>query len=77
MSYFRTIVEIEILSEDDPWDGELSDLLNDITDGDCSGTMKIKSNEEVTPRRMARLLQAQDSDPGFFGLDANGNELED
>lgn len=76
MKYFRTVVEIEILSEDEPWHGEVSELHRDIVHGDCSGTMKIKSNDEVTPNRMAQLLLAQGSDPGFFQLDADGNEVE-
>jgi len=76
MKYFRTIVEVEILSEDEPWDGEFEDLCRPL-DQDCSGHMVIKWNAEVTPKRMARLLTKQGSEPGFFQLDAAGNELEE
>ncbi len=79
-TYHRTVVEIVILTEDDPWDGELCDLANDITDGDCSDTsrvMTIKSNEEVTPSQMAELLKSQGSDPGFFGLNENGSPVDE
>lgn len=76
MKYFRTVVEIVVLSEDIPWDGELADLAYAISDGGCSGEMKVKS-EEVSPKRMAELLQSQGSEPRFFQLDENGHELEE
>ncbi len=76
-TYHRTVVEIVILTEDEPWGGELCDLHSDITDGDCSGAMTIKSNEEVSPKRMAKLLKSQGSDPGFFGLNENGSPVDE
>lgn len=75
MQYFRTVIEVEILSEDEPWNGELVDLAYNINDGGCSGRVRIKLSNEVTPKRMAQLLQSQGSDPGFFSLDENGNTV--
>lgn len=75
--YFRTVVEVEILSEDAPWDGELDALAYDVRDGNCSGSMKTTSSAEVPSQQMAKLLLAQGSDPEFFQLDENGNPLDE
>lgn len=36
--FFRTVVEVEVLSEDTPWNGDLSTLAYDIREGDCKGS---------------------------------------
>ena len=75
--FFKTVVQVVILSEDDPWDGELSDLHQDVTDGDCSGAMIVKSSKEVTGLQMARLLRKQGSEPGFFRIDDKGKDIDE
>lgn len=53
-------------------------VANDIMDGDCSGkATTMVENQVVSGKRMAKLLQEQGSDPEFFQLDENGNDLED
>ena len=42
----------------------------------CSGSVSIISQEQVTPPQMAKMLQEQGSDPEFFGIDENGMEIE-
>ena len=73
-TFHRKVLEIEILSE---WPYEavgLEQIANDITYGDCSGKWVVKVNEEIDGPRMAQLLLAQGSDPGFFQLDNEGND---
>jgi len=78
-TFYRTLVQVEVLSEDPiPDDCTLKDLLEEIDIGDCSGrTEWLKSNEAVTGKRMAKLLQAQGSDPGFFRLTDKGADMDD
>lgn len=80
--FWRTVIEVEILS-----DGEeppplmehmgIYGIAYEITDGEWSGSIKVKKQKEVTPKRMAKLLMKQGSDPGFLRLDKNGNLAEE
>ena len=67
--FFRTRVTIDVLSEDEPWDGSLDWLSYDVTDGECVGGELHKDVEEVSAEDMVRLLQEAGSDPSFFQLD--------
>lgn len=71
--FYRTIVEIEILSEEPQRFDSLREIDYEITDGHSSGTWAIKSQVEITPAEMAQLLIAQGSDTSFLGLDEKGN----
>jgi len=55
--------------------GSLQDVHSAITDGDCSGRWHVTTTEEVDGVRMAQLLQEQASDPAFFELTADGEEV--
>lgn len=85
--YYRTVVQIESLSSeryklsDEPGDGDTSPQLDqisyDITDGACSGDIKIViDNEEKTADEMAALLKNQGSDPSFL-VSEYGDDAED
>ena len=54
----------------------MDEVANKIKNVDCSGNFYVKSATKVTPKKMAKLLQDQGSDPGFFNLDETGEELE-
>ena len=78
--FYRTIVTVEVLSEE-PYlepveDDDLQVLSYDIGVGDCSGRVNWGESQEVDGPTMARLLQEQASDPEFFGLDENGEDLD-
>jgi hypothetical protein len=76
--FFRTVVTIEILSEDEPFDtDDLGAIAGAIDSGPCSGSVKVVSVDEVDGGHMAKLLQEQASDPEFFQLDSEGNDLEE
>jgi len=76
--FYRRVVKIEMLS-DDPFPDELdlAEIDAGITDGPWSGQLWTEIDEEVAPRRMARLLIRQRSDPGFLGLSDDGKWLVD
>jgi hypothetical protein len=76
--FYLTEVIVRVLSEDRPAEFEnLSDLEYLITDGECSGTIAVKSTKKLTGKQAAKELQKQGSDPEFFRLDEDGNDLED
>jgi len=73
--FYRTVVEVEILSRG-PYDPDtLEEVSHDITKGDCSGSWAIKTSEEVPEEEMAELLVEQGSDPAFlFGMDEDDEQ---
>lgn len=76
---YRSLFTVEVLSEE-PIDcsTSLTDLLEECNNGDYSGmTNLVYANHEVTGKRAANLVIKQGSDPEFFMMDENGNELED
>lgn len=77
--FYRSVIEVEVLSEDPiPDTPSLTDVDEQITEGDWSGTSKfLVHNQEVDGPTMARLLKAQGSDPEFFQLTEDGKDTED
>lgn len=79
--FYRTVYQVEILSEekfDDNGGMSLTDIDEAMTNGDVSGRITtIVDNEEKTGSEIAVLLKAQGSDPEFFQLDKEGNDLND
>ena len=76
--FYRTVIQVEILSEE-PYSGnDLETIQYDITDGHCSGKIiDIERNQEKTGQEMAGLSKEQGSDPEFFQLDENGNDTDE
>lgn len=75
--FHKTIITIEVLSEE-PYDQtDLNEVAYDITEGHHSGVVKITSKEEMTGKQAADELKKQGSDTEFFMLDENGNDIED
>lgn len=75
--FHRTIITVEVLSEEPYEFDNIRQTYEDITNGDCSGSACVTSTEIVDGPKMAKLLLAQGSDPGFFRLDENGNNTDD
>ena len=73
-AFYRTVVQIEVLSEH-PIDFEnLRELIYMVTEGDCSGNYDITEHEIVDGKRMAQLLLGHGSDPSFFHLTEEGED---
>lgn len=56
--FYRTVITVEVLSEGPFHFGDLSDVHDAITTGDCSGNWE-ESSEEVSREKMRELLEAQ------------------
>lgn len=64
--YFKTIVHYEVLSEDAPFEGNLSDLAYAVSKGDMSGRFLEPTIIGLTPQQAADGLLEQGSDISFF-----------
>lgn len=73
---YKTTIVVTVLS-DEPFEGydSLSDIGYVITEGDCSGDFKTTNVEELTGKEAVEAIESQSSDPEFFGLDEEGNEI--
>ena len=77
--FYRRVIQFEILSEE-PLDDSISleTIAYEVDQGSWSGQfLDDVINERVAPATMADLLYSQGSEPGFFQLDDEGNDLSD
>jgi hypothetical protein len=75
--FHLTTIVVNILSEDRYQPASLEQIARDIIYGDCSGEWRITGRLELSPKNVARRLIAQGSDPEFFQLDKDGNDLQE
>ena len=76
---YKSVLRVEILSEE-PIDDciKLNDIDYQITNGDWSGAMDWEHhNAELHGMEAVTNVQNQGSDPEFFQMDEEGNEIED
>jgi hypothetical protein len=74
--FHKTVIKVTVLSEE-PYDNtDIHQLAYDISDGDCSGEVRIVSSKILTGRQAVKALQAQGSDPEFFRLTEDGEDNE-
>jgi hypothetical protein len=74
--FYKTVIRVEVLSEDPVSFGEtLSGVDYAITEGDCSGKVKVVSQKTITPKQAAKELIKHGSDPAFFQLTETGEEV--
>jgi hypothetical protein len=65
-AYYKTVVRVEILSEDAPIEFDnLADLNYEITEGDHSGNWTVES-KPISRRTLINLCRKHGTDPGFF-----------
>jgi hypothetical protein len=74
--FHRTVVQVEVLSEAPLGAVELDTLHHMITEGDCSGHVKIVLEEELDGKQAAEALLNQASDPSFFRLNQAEEDIE-
>ena len=74
--FYRTVITIEVLSEEPVEAMDVDDIAYEIREGSYSGEVEFGPSEVVDGPTMARLLMKQGSDPEFFGLDDEGNPVE-
>lgn len=62
----KTVFEVEVLSNGYVNDCSLSQLADEIENGDYSGIFRVVSRETLTPQEMSEALVKQGSDPEFI-----------
>ena len=75
--FYRTVIEVEVLSEDPVDFGDLAGVHAAITDGECVGAWKVLKQGNVNPKQMVRLLKKAGSEPGFFQLNDEGEDVDE
>jgi hypothetical protein len=75
--FYRQLVTIEVLSEEEHQWSELDTVMYAITEGDCSGEVSFGAWENLDGKQMATKLQEQGRDSEFFNLTPDGEDYED
>ena len=75
-TFYRTVIQVVVLSENPYNETDLEQIAYDIKEGDQSGQVTITSaNEEMNSKTAVALLKEQGSEPSFFMLDDQGNDI--
>ena len=72
--FYKTIVQVEILSQEPIEITDLDTIHYNITEGDWS--LNVVSSKELNGKEAAGALLNQASDPSFFQLTKNGEDTE-
>ena len=76
--FYRTIIQIEVLSETPYSSTDLEKINDDITNGDQVGDVTIiTDSEEMDGKTCADKLAAMGSESDFFCLTVHGHDTED
>lgn len=73
--YYKEVVQVTILSEDQQVPDDLMNIAIEIANGDMVGRVEVMERAQLTPKQMADALTEAGSAPDFFELDAEGNKL--
>ena len=76
MKFYKTTITLEVLSEDKPAEPEgfqdLARIVRECLTGDYSGKITSDVKQLSLPQCAEELIE-QGSDPGFFGLNEDGD----
>ncbi len=77
--FYKTTFTVTVLSEDEPISEDLSleEIERGFTSGDWSGQVTSEGSEELSAQEAAYELMEQGSDPSFFRLTEDGEDLDD
>ena len=76
--FYKTTITFEVLSEEPiPSWMELQNIVYETEEGDYSGATVGNVQVELDGKQAVKELAAQGSDPEFFRLDEEGNDLEE
>jgi archaellum component FlaG (FlaF/FlaG flagellin family) len=73
--FYKTVITIEVLSEEVYAFDSLEQTAYDIQDGGCSGKIEVVKSEELNGENVVKALNNQGSASEFFMLDEDGNDL--
>jgi len=75
--FYKTIIKVEVLSEEPiPDTLSLEEIAREAVNGDYSFTYDRKHEQLLNGVETARELQKQGSDPSFFNLTDDGEDVE-
>ena len=74
--FHRTLISVEVLSEDPIPDMPLEDIVSTMNNGDYVGTWDTVNQAEVNAKQAVQVLHALGSEPGFFNLTEEGRDAE-
>ncbi|MEQ9223778.1 MAG: hypothetical protein RJQ08_11775 [Salinisphaeraceae bacterium] len=78
MPYKKTVIQVEVLSDQDWCFEDLQSTAYDITEGDCSGCVQVVNEATLTDAETAKALESQGSDPSFLlGEDDEDSDADD
>ncbi len=76
-TFYKYEIAIRVLTEDPiPLDMSVEDILDEATTGGYSMSLEKKVRTQIDGPEAAKLLESQGTEPEFFSLDADGNDLE-
>lgn len=75
-TFYRTTITINVLSDRDIIEDDIGTIVSNCDEGDCVMASAEVGRSQIDGESMARALTAAGSEPGFFQLDAEGNEVE-
>lgn len=75
--FYKTVVQVTVLSEGPLENCGLEEIDYAITNGDCSGHVEEVSSTELNGKQAADALAQQASDPGFFNLTEKGEDSDE
>ncbi len=74
---YKSIIVLEVLSDNPIKNESLQDIVSETIIGGYSGNYDFTAlNEEVSGKEAIELCEKHGTDPEFFGMDNEGNELE-
>ena len=76
---YRNIIQFEIISEEPIHSTSLQEVIDETIDGSWSGLMldPVVKNQEIQGKEAVKIIQNQGTDLEFFGIDDEGEEVED
>lgn len=76
---YRNIIQFEIISEEPIHSTSLQEVIDETIEGNWSGLMldRVIENQEIQGKEAVKIIQNQGTDLEFFGIDDEGEEVED
>lgn len=72
--FYKTKIEVTVLSEEPYEFRALEGLAHDITYGDCVGVVSDQAPVRISRKQVVKELYDAGSEPEFFMLDKNGKD---
>lgn len=74
--FYKTTITLEVLTEFDPSYMSIENMVHEMIWGESSGKVLDQTIKIIDGKEAAQRLLVHESDPEFFQLDEDGNDLE-